>query len=231
MEEKQFEQMQKNSVDAKNQLKESSYVLFENLEGKGKRIMFLGNSITLHGVKHEIGWHNAWGMAASAKEKDYVHLLMEKVRGVESDSVFCICQGSKWETTYKDGTSVYPIYEHARAFEADIIVVRLIENCSGKEFEPEVFKASLEAYLDYLNPSGNAKIVLTTGFWKHPGDEQIRKMAEEKNLPFISLGDLGEQDEMKAIGLFEHVGVANHPGDLGMKTIAERIWAELEKLL
>ena len=35
---------------------------------------------------------------------------------------------------------------------------------------------------------------------------------------------------MKAIGLFEHTGIANHPGDLGMKHIAELIWKKLRKL-
>ena len=61
-------------------------------------------------------------------------------------------------------------------------------------------------------------------------DKYIIELAKEKNLPCVVLGDLGEKDEMKAIGLFEHVGVSIHPGDLGMKNIAERIFVELTKM-
>ena len=45
-----MEQIEKNTVKAKNQLKKNNFVTFENENGKGKRIMFIGNSITRHGV-------------------------------------------------------------------------------------------------------------------------------------------------------------------------------------
>lgn len=72
---------------------------------------------------------------------------------------------------------------------------------------------------------------MTTGFWYHPGDNKIIEYSKENSLPCVVLGDLGEQEEMKAIGLFEHGGFANHPGDLVMKNIAERIFEEIKKIL
>ena len=51
----------------------------------------------------------------------------------------------------------------------------------------------------------------------------MKKYADEHGCEFVNLSDLGEKDEMKALGLFEHAGVSHHPGDLGMKNIAERI--------
>lgn len=42
-----FSQMEKNTVNSENQLKKSQFVRYINPDGKGKRIMFVGNSITL----------------------------------------------------------------------------------------------------------------------------------------------------------------------------------------
>jgi hypothetical protein len=85
----------------------------------------------------------------------------------------------------------------------------------------------MDDLLSYLDKNGKAKFIITTGFWKNIGDEALKDYAKEKDLPFVELGDLGEREDMKAIGLFEHPGVANHPGDLGMKNIAERIFDEI----
>ena len=105
-----FEQLNKNTVDAGNQLKESETVRFINHEGKGKRVMIVGNSITLHGIKEDIGWFNEWGMAASAKEKDYAHILMSEISKIDSDAAFCICQVSAWEQNYKKGKEVVSLH-------------------------------------------------------------------------------------------------------------------------
>lgn len=222
-----YGQLKKNTVNAKGQLTDSKSVRFYDADNNGIRIMFVGNSITLHGVLKEIGWNNEWGMAASSAENDYVHILMKKVREYAPDAAFCICQVAAWESDYKNGKEKYPLYEKAREFDADIIITRFIENCPGKDFDGGIFKKEMSDLLDYLNSSGKAKIIMTTGFWHHPGDGKIIEYANENKLPVIKLGDLGDDDKMMAKGLFKHSGVAMHPGDLGMKTIAERIFTSL----
>lgn len=226
-----YDSMKKNTVNALKQLPESGMIRFYNQCGKGKRIMFIGNSITLHGEKPDIGWNFEHGMAASSKEKDYVHVLMNKINAVSKDDAFCICQASNWETTYKDSEATFGLYENARKFGADIIIFRIMENCPADNFDNEVFKREAKKFLNYLDASGSAQIVLTTPFWHHPGEVSIEQLAEEMNLPLVRLGDLGEKDEMKALGLFEHEGVANHPGDLGMQNIADRIFEKVRQYI
>ncbi len=219
-----MKQIDKNTVSAKGQLISSRFVTFDNREGKDIKVMFVGNSITLHGVLPSIGWNNEWGMAASAKENDYVHIIEDKVKVKHPDAAFCICQVAEWERKFDEGEKTFPLYESARDFGADIVIFRFIENCPQKEELTEKFYSEYGKLLEFLTAKNKAtQIIITNGFWKHIYDKQIEKFAIENNYPFVDLGDLGELDEMKAIGLFEHSGVANHPGDLGMKNIAERI--------
>lgn len=226
-----FSQLKKNTVDARKQLEKSDYVHFFQPENNGLRVLLLGNSITLHGPKTEIGWYGNWGMAASCEEKDYVHRLMAAIRKKRDDCAFCVCQVAAWEKNYKDGSRLLSDYQDARSFGADVIVVRFLENCPYSDFDAIAFKRELDVLLHYLDPAGKAKTILTTAFWHHPGDQTMEEYAAEKALPIVPLGDLGEDDSMKAIGLFAHQGVAIHPGDLGMEQIAARIFAALEKHL
>lgn len=231
--ENKYAQMDKNTVKATNQLKPNQCVTFENLENDGLKIMFVGNSITRHGVLENIGWFWDHGMAASSKDKDYVHQLISKINPIHNDASFCICQVADWERGYKTDKNILEQYQPANDFDADIIVIRFIENCRKPETEEDIriFDTELEKLLQFLNPSGKAKFVITTGFWHHPLDDSLRKVAKQKNYPLVELGDLGEDDKMKAVGLFEHEGVAAHPGDLGMQTIAERIFEKLKDLI
>ena len=222
-------QIEKNTVKAENQLAKNQFICYINPEGKGKRVLFVGNSITRHGVKHDIGWHNDWGMAASALEKDYVHIVAKEILQKDSEAAFCICQAAEWECNCYDGEKTFELFKAARDFKADIIIMRLVENCPRDNYNSELFREEYGKLVSYLNGSGKAKIIITTGFWKHIADGAIREYARKNGYPLVELNDLGEDEKMKAIGLFEHEGVANHPGDMGMASIAEKILNALKE--
>ena len=71
---------------------------------KVNKVLFLGNSITRHGPKADIGWTRDWGMAATSEDKDYVHLLgrqLAKVAGAAPQ----IRMGTLWSWS-GDSTSM-----------------------------------------------------------------------------------------------------------------------------
>jgi len=210
-------------VDPTKQLKNNDVVEFEHLDGTGLRVLFVGNSITLHGIAHDIGWHWRWGMAATAKEKDYVHLCMSHMLESHPDAAFGICQVSRWERNYKTGSETFPEFENAREFDPDVIIIKLSANCPHEDFDENLFYDRFAELIAFLSKSGKAKTIVCTGFYKHPAEPAILRYAADTNQPLVMLSDLAEMDEMKAIGRFEHGGVASHPGDLGMETIAKRI--------
>ena len=223
-------EIEKNTVEAVRQLEgEGSVFFLRGGEDPGLKVLFVGNSITLHGPKADLGWNGWHGMAASSPEKDYVHLCIREMTKKHPDASFAIAQVCEWEVNYKNGAESHCLYAAARDFGADLIILRAVENCPLKDFDADTFAAAYKALIEYLDPAGKADVVLTTSFWPHPADEAIRAVAEEKGYALCELGDLGRDPAMKAIGLFEHRGVAEHPGDAGMRAIADRILAALEK--
>ena len=66
--------------------------------------------------------------------------------------------------------------------------------------------------------------MLTNLFWNRAVlDKIIKEVAEDNNYIFCDISDLEKDEKTMAIGLFEHKGIAVHPGDYGMQCIADRI--------
>ena len=125
-----------NTVSSRNQLPESLYVTFENLSSNNsKRILFIGNSITRHAPKPDIGWTLDCGMAASCKQKDYVHVVISSVLENDPDAGFCITQGAVWERDFD--CDLAKNFSSAQDFAADIIVYRLGENIPNEGLTKE----------------------------------------------------------------------------------------------
>ncbi len=253
-------------------------------EKESLRILFIGNSITRHTPKVEIGWPYDWGMAASSAEKDYVHLVMKKVREIKPDAEYMTIQVAGWEREYCEydldaadaaetggdvvaetaaetaakittetaaitglkmnkledsvpsgnaptGKLLDSIISAAHGFKPDIVIMRIAENVKRDYLAQHPFQPHYDRLVEFLSHGGRASVIITTSFWPHPADEAIRETAAKRNLPLVELGGFGVKDEMKAIGLFEHKGVANHPGDKGMAAIADAIWKELAKII
>jgi len=214
--------LMKNDVPAEGQLEENDCVSFCLADNADLKILFLGNSITRHGKAENLGWNGDWGMAASCRENDYVHKLVNRLQEDGKRVSYCIANLSSWERT-RDMSLLETRYGQAKKFGADFVVVRLGENAQLTE-NLNAFIPCYRTMVGYF-AQGNARVILTDLFWEYePFDCFVKEFAEEKGYAFAQLHDLGSREEMKAVGKFSHQGVAAHPGDRGMAEIAERIY-------
>lgn len=190
----------------------------------GVKVVFLGNSITLHGRAPALGWTNLCGMAASEPDKDYVHLV---VRGIEKRT------GRKADVRVRNlagferGFKSYELAHEADlvAFAPDYLVIAIGENVGNlNEDERKAFEASLGSLLDrFMKAERPPRTVVRGVFWRNAWKDGIlSRVARARNAVFVETADLGDDPAMRASG-FSHAGVAAHPGDAGMAAIAERI--------
>jgi len=208
-------------------------VFLEGASNGAPSVMFLGNSVTWHGPKDDIGWSGAWGMAASAREKDYAHLLMGRVRARHPRARFVLTQGAVWERALEQ-CDLAAEFGPALRFPADVIIFTLGANTSEEGLTQPRFRDAMEALLAYLSTEKTRWLLCSNLFGGAKNgaiNGAIREVAGRSGSEYIDLGDILLSPENRALGLFGHQGVANHPGDLGMARIAERIWPHLEKAL
>ncbi|HEV7403614.1 MAG TPA: SGNH/GDSL hydrolase family protein [Chthoniobacteraceae bacterium] len=202
-------------------------------EGKGGRLLFVGNSITLHGPSEAVGWTGNWGMAASAAEKDYVHLVVEAVakrRGSRPE--FRVVNVAEFERDFEKYDPAAKLKDLI-AFEPDTVIVAIGENVPALKTEEAKakFKESTVRLLTLLKGEGTT-LYLRSCFWADATKDSLLKEAcNTARGVFVDISalDKDKANFARAEREIAHAGVARHPGDQGMKAIADALIVAMEK--
>lgn len=220
------------AVPGSGQVRKASNIWVTGTTTGSPRILFLGNSVTYHPPSADIGWYGDWGMAASARENDYVHLVMSAIKEAYPEAAFCMAQGSVWETTLEN-CDYEEAFGAAKEFEADIILCSLEANIPEDTFDGTIFQREMERLQQYLGrPDGSTRLIMASSICRIPKkDAAIEAYAKAHHARYQYIGDIFEKEENLAIGRFSHVGVAHHPGDAGMRCLAGRYIDILREIL
>jgi lysophospholipase L1-like esterase len=198
------------------------------------KILFLGNSITLHGPKADIGWTGNWGMAASTREKDFVHRLLARIRqAAGGDPEVQIRNLADFERRLLDFDLAQGLKDELE-FQPDLVIVALGENATSPQTEAErdTFARAFDSLLQTLASRGQPTILVRNSFWPDAAkDKLIEQATQRSKAVFVDLEKLGADPAhaAKSERPIEHAGVAAHPGDKGMEAIADTIWRKLRQ--
>jgi len=202
---------------------------------KMNRILILGNSITRHSGLEGSGWElKGCGMAASAPEKDYVHLLLKRfTEAADGHAPEAMVENFADFEREHASRSFAEAFEKCAAFRADIVILAIGENVPPLKTDEarSTFYKEMTTLLKVLKRDSNPSIFVRSCFWEDKvKDDILRQVCEEADGTFVSLSgvDKDKSNFAHSERTFSNVDVGNHPGDKGMKSIADVIWKEVK---
>lgn len=195
-----------------------------------KQALLLGNSLTSHGLRTEIGYYGEeYAMAATSNDTCWGTLFKRVLQQKNPDAVTIRYNVANWETqmqNYMSLDSFDALLSDYIDSKTDLIIFKAGENVSGDNLS--IMKESLTLFIQYLKQNfQNATILMATQFWTHnQKDSIIMQVANETNTQFIYstggehlelLGDYTFGSDGKQYPII-HSGVANHVSDNGFYT-------------
>ncbi len=197
------------------------------------RILFMGNSITWHPKKTSVDWQNDWGMAATARDSDYVHktISLLSAQGVNLEpgigKGFCSeCQGLiEQHITH---------LQEIKNFNPKYAVIQLAEHSSDEDIQNGRLKNQYERLLAALDSAGVSKVFCigcwgNDSAWTNSRNREIK--AALMNYPLAVFVDIqaaaANSQNYGDILHFSDPGVLWHPGNSGMRAIAQSLAQEI----
>lgn len=229
--EKLVEQQQGKVASLKNDVELLKNPLSAKWTNEGFNYLAIGNSITCHGITDF--WWNEAGMAATTKEKDFVHLVAAGVKNTGGKTNVHVYNFYIWEAQAHDRAESLMLLDKYLDKRINLITIQLGENVT----DLSSFKKDYIELIHYVkNNAPKAKIIIIDDFWDKGEKSAIKEqVAYMEGVQFVSLKPIKEDvtyqcglgtivyDDHGTSHIVEHEGVAMHPGDKGMEYIANAI--------
>lgn len=203
-----------------------------NNSNKNISILVLGNSISLHGAVEGL-WPHEFGMAASKKENDYVHLVMNKISENKNVGInLWVVNIANFERNFSEFN--FERLSTLQSKKPHYVIFQIGENVSGDDIEnrSELFK---EKYIALVGNFSNSIKIICLPFWPNKEKNTIITDVGIKTKSFIvDLSSLGSgfdsRNLAKSEKIYSNPGVAAHPGDYGMSNIALKLYSVINAL-
>ncbi|MBB3239014.1 hypothetical protein FHW68_000486 [Pseudomonas sp. Tn43] len=203
---------------------------------KAYRILFVGDSITLHGfdetTRKNLGWSHISGMAASSRQSDYVSILSREISDARKQPT-AVC----YHTAGGGGT----VDQRLRALGSvinmrpNLVVIQLGEHediRSGIDILEKNYKKLITA----LRQLDSRPSIIAVGPWslsrqnslgRYSGwsgevDRVMASVSSEEHVPYSSVADIAALPLAHGAGLSD--GVRWHPNDYGHSLYAKRLF-------
>ena len=208
----------------------------------------IGHSYLLHGPFE--GWQTegAWGMAATAPERDYFHLLKEKIRQdghtleavAENQAVYeRLCRVETTREDYENSPEYRHMRDQLRAFRPNVITVFFGANCPARD------KDSMDLFYtvlyDMIAAEKTPEAVVLCGYsmtWRPVRGAAAKAAAEQHGFWPVDLSEIhrlkenGKENPYFAFDQYPvytgEIEFRTHPGDLGHAYIAEQFFNVLK---
>ncbi len=188
---------------------------------KVKIVVVLGTSIVNTPPVPEIGWYGDWGMAASVRDSDFIHLLIRDIHQIDPSVVVKF----KNIADFERGFNSYPLSNLDSLRNPDMLILKISENVNGKKVLKDNFISYYDKLVKYIAPNSQSIKVIVDGFLDNGNvDRLIKEYALKNNYPFVTTTSLSKDTTNTAKGKFTRADIAAHPSDKGMRMIEQRIW-------
>lgn len=191
----------------------------------------IGNSITKHPICDY--WWSERGMAATEDGKDYYSLVSDYIKEKYKKSTSRAVSFTTWELQWYDRYEVLSLLDKYLDQKLNLITIQLSENVHDRR---DQFKKDYKELIDYIKSKcPYTKIILIDDFFDKNNHTIKKELAKEMDLGFADLTvifgneeyQIGNNAEVKdsdgRVHKIDSAGVAVHPGDKGMRYIADKV--------